>query len=435
MNRQSFEKHMAELFSLGRFGIKLGLETMTGLLAAAGDPHQSFRSIHVAGTNGKGSISASLGSIANLAGHRVGVYTSPHLVHVNERFCVDGLPVSDEEVLESYLTLKQAKDLPRTPTFFEYTTAMAFTMFARRSVDLAVIETGMGGRLDATNILSPELCVISNVSLEHQAYLGRTVSAIAREKGGIIKPKTPVVTGVTQKSALSALATIAEEKRAQLYSHGSDFFTRRRPGKVFSYQGIKKNLADVALALEGPYQSDNAALVLAAWEVLSQNGFKIKEKTVREGLLRVRWPGRLDLVCDKPRVVLDGAHNLSAMQALTAHLEKNGSGRSLTVVAGFLDDKPYGRMLSLLLPLCRRLILTRPAIDRAIDTAPLLSMAEAEVPDSRMIPNVAEAVAKAVSIAGPDDTILCVGSLYVVGEALAALRKMGLARDEFRLWD
>lgn len=429
-----FKTSMDELFSLSRFGIKLGLETISAMLSAVGDPQKSFRAVHVAGTNGKGSVSASLSSILNRAGFSVGTYTSPHLVRVNERFCVDGLPVTDREIIEAYQALKKTPGLERSPTFFEYTTAMAFYIFAERKVNWAVVETGMGGRLDATNILKPEACVITNISREHQFYLGSTIAAIASEKGGIIKKDTPVVSAASQKSAASTLEKIAAEKNAPLFLYGRDFSTRKKRDGSFDYEGISRRIPSVKKVLAGAHQVKNAACVLAACEVLRDRGVSLSEKAVREGLLAVRWPGRLEEIDGPPRVLLDGAHNKDALDKLCRHLDRNIPPERLLVVAGFLEDKPYAYMLAALMKRSRALFLSRPSIDRAVDPA---KIAKSLPPKSsvRLAESTAAALDSAMGEAKDGDVILVTGSLYMVGEALSALETRGLWDGDFRLWE
>lgn len=205
------------MYSLRRFGIILGLDTISIILNTLGNPQDTFSCIHVAGTNGKGSIASALSTILALTGRRVGLYTSPHLVRFNERIAINGEPINDAAVIEAHDAVRKAASGGREPTFFEYTTAMAFHYFARKKVDWAIIETGMGGRMDATNVVKPVLSIISNVSLEHQVYLGKTIAKIAYEKAGIIKAKTPVVTGVRQPSALGILTRVADEKKCRFF--------------------------------------------------------------------------------------------------------------------------------------------------------------------------------------------------------------------------
>ncbi len=411
------------MFGLKRFGIKLGLDTIRSILEGLGNPHDKYRSVHVAGTNGKGSIASYLARILVEAGYRVGLYTSPHLVKFNERIRVDGEPVSDNDVLHAYEAVKEVHPGDREPTFFEYTTAMAFYEFARKEIEWAVVETGMGGRLDATNVLAPKVSVISNISLEHKKYLGNTLAEIATEKGGIIKPDTPVVTGAEQKAVVSVLENIAREKNAPFYRKGVHFRVRRGEEKdSFSYSGIGSKWGDLKLNLRGNHQLENASLSLAACELLIRNGAKIDIGHIREGLLKTQWPGRLETVSTNPVVILDGAHNLMAARNLAKYLSSNFQKQNVAMVLGILDDKPYQSMLKTLLPVCGRAILTRPVIDRALEPEKLYECAKQLLDNIKVIPSVREAVAYAMETAAPDEAICVAGSLYVVGEARAALR-------------
>ncbi|MFW6333300.1 MAG: bifunctional folylpolyglutamate synthase/dihydrofolate synthase [Thermodesulfobacteriota bacterium] len=426
-----YHQCLEAMYGLRRFGIKLGLETIQTLLAGLGNPQNDLKCIHVAGTNGKGSIASALSTILRLSGFKVGLYTSPHLVRFNERIRIDNQPISDEDVLKAYEAVKSIPTGEREPTFFEFTTAMGLYLFRRRGVEWALIETGMGGRLDATNILSPQLSIITNISLEHQEYLGDTIADIAFEKGGIIKPHTPVVTGVQQEEAAEVLRRIAREKSAPLFRLGEQFQVETGPDRTFTYRGMDQTWSNLRTGLAGDYQIDNAALVLAACEVLNRADIDISPESIRNGLLQNRWPGRLEIVSENPLVILDGAHNLAAAENLAGFLKKEMSDRSVTLVVGILDDKPYQEMLAHLLPNCRKVILTRPKIDRSLPTETLLK-AVREIrrtdrieipPDSiqqytiQLIPSVAEAVRIAISSAAPDEVICIAGSLYVVGEA------------------
>jgi dihydrofolate synthase/folylpolyglutamate synthase len=425
--QDTYNQCLEEMFALGRFGIVLGLETMEGLLRAAGNPEAGLSVIHIAGTNGKGSVAAYLASALEAAGHRTGVYTSPHLVRVNERFCVSGLPVSDEEIVESYLTVKKSPGLPRQPTFFEVTTAMAMDIFAKRGVTWAVVEAGMGGRLDATNILKPRLSVITNISLEHQMYLGNTVAKIAGEKAGIIKPGVPAATGVRQKTALAALETKAREQGAPMAALGRDFSVSRERGGAFTYKGLDTTLPGLRVALAGAHQHQNAAVALAGLELLKRQGVDTgTEAALRAALLAVRWPGRLETVSESPRVILDGAHNLGAMRWLVKHLKKHAPRERLVIVCGILDDKPYAEMMNALLPCARLAVLCQPKTGRATPLETLAQHARGLGVETRAVPDVAEALAEAAGLAGPEGTVCVCGSLYVVGEAREALMRQGL---------
>lgn len=414
---ESYNSCLKTLYSLRRYGIILGLDVIGNILKGVGNPQNSFNTIHVAGTNGKGSIASALSTILHKAGYKVGLYTSPHLVRFNERICINTHPVSDENVVNAYQAVRNADHGSREPTFFEFTTAMAFYEFGRHDIDWAVVETGMGGRLDATNIITPALTIITNISLEHKLYLGNTISEITREKGGIIKEKTPVVTGVTQKNAISVLTAIAKSQSAPFYRFGDAFRVRRNRNTTFNYFGIDHVWRHVQPGLIGKHQVDNAALVLAACELLNKNNLNLTLKNIKDGLEQNRWPGRLEIVSTSPLIFLDGAHNLIAARHLARYLSENLSDRNITLLIGILDDKPYKSMLKNLLPLCRKVILTRPKIDRALAPEKLYPVAQKIISDIHVIPDVDKAIIHAIEHASPKDAICIAGSLYVVGEA------------------
>ena len=424
----AYEECLERMYSLRRFGIILGLDMTRNILEGLGNPQDHFASIHVAGTNGKGSIASNLASIFHSAGYTVGLYTSPHLVRFNERIKINHKEISEQDVVAAYEAVRRGCQGDREPTFFEYTTAMAFHHFNKRKVDWAIIETGMGGRLDATNVIHPEISIISNLSLEHQIYLGNTLTQIAEEKGGIIKSNTPVVTGVRQKNALGVLNRIAASKSAPLYRLGADFRVRRNRAGGFSYFGMGQVWRDLKTNLLGRHQVDNAAVVLAACELLKQRtpgalDRNIHIEAIREGLENNVWPGRLEQVSESPLILLDGAHNLAAVKNLARFLSENYAGRSVTLVAGILDDKSYEAMLTLLLPHCARVILTCPKIDRGLSPETLYPIARKFVSDVKIIEDVEKAVKAAVETASPRDVICIAGSLYVVGEAREAFEK------------
>ncbi len=418
---------LERMYGLRRFGIKLGLDLISGMLEGVGNPQHRYATIHVAGTNGKGSVAATLATILQAAGHRVGLYTSPHLVHFNERIRINGRPISNEGVVASFQAVEKAHAGDREPTFFEFSTAMALYEFARQRVDWAVIETGMGGRLDATNVLHPSLCVITNISLEHQDYLGNTLAAIAGEKAGIIKEAVPVITGARQKPAVAVLTGVAEGHSAPLYRYGAAFRTRRLPDGRFNYYGIDHTWQHLRTGLAGGHQIANAALVLAACEILSRTGVPLTPASIGQGLLNTQWPGRLETVCHCPTVLLDGAHNLSSVHCLAQHLKTKFTGRPITLVTGILDDKAYPQMLRQLLPLCQKAIFTRPRIDRALPPEAFLTVAAGFIPEPRVIPDVTEAVSHAIDSAAKDEVICIAGSLYLVGEVKEAMESGALS--------
>ena len=420
--KRDYDDCLETMYGLRRFGIKLGLSTIGGILNGLGNPQDGYATIHIAGTNGKGSIAAALSAILMKAGYRVGVFTSPHLVRFNERICIDGEPIADDDVVGAYQRIQSQNRAGREPTFFEFSTAMALYEFGRRRVDWAVVETGMGGRLDATNMVRPKACVISNISVEHREYLGNTIAAIAAEKGGIIKPGTSVVTGVTQKAATDVLRAIAREKAAPFYRRGESFRFRKTADGSFNYYGIRHVWKGLRSGLSGDHQVENAALAVAVCEVLNGSGSaEIDPVSIKNGLKQTHWPGRLEIVSRRPLVILDGAHNLNAARVLATYLKTRLAGREITMVAGILDDKPYAAMLKTLLPHCSRVILTRPRISRALAPEVLREVAADIVDRIDIVPDVGQAVAQAIRQTADRNAVCIAGSLYVVGEAKEAL--------------
>ena len=423
MPTDAYSACLDAMYGMRRFGIVLGLSTISNILEALGNPQRRFLSIHIAGTNGKGSIASTLATILQQAGYRVGLYTSPHLIRFNERICVDGTPIADDDVVASWEAVKAVHHGDRDPTFFELTTAMAFYEFGRQQVEIAVIETGMGGRLDATNVVTPILSIITNISLEHKSYLGSTIGAITAEKAGIIKSGIPVVSGVTQKSAKMVVEKIAADHQAPLFLKGRDFRIRRSGSGSFSYTGIDHQWKGMQTGLAGAHQVDNAALVLAACEVLMRGPLDLSKEQIQYGLINNRWPGRLEVVSEKPYVVLDGAHNLMAARRLGGFLQTALAGKRITMVAGILDDKPYQAILKDLLSPCSRLIITQPKIDRALAPEILQAAAGPLIEEIEIVSDVGDAVRHAIATSGPNDAVCVAGSLYVVGEAKAALQQ------------
>ncbi len=420
---KSYKNCLKTMYEFRRFGIKLGLSTIKNMLNGLEDPQQRYGCIHVAGTNGKGSVASSLASILYQSGYKTGLYTSPHLVRFNERIQINNRPISNKNVVAAYNAVRQVHHGQREPTFFEFATAMALYEFGRQQVDWAVIETGMGGRLDATNVIVPELSIITNISLEHRAYLGDTLHRIAAEKAGIIKRRKPVVTAIKQKEARRVVEQIAAQKNAALYRLGHDFKVRRKQSGTFSYYGLENTWHDLQTALRGSHQTDNAALVLAACELLGRRKARLELADIKKGLRSNRWPGRLETVSEKPLIIMDGAHNQAAARNLARFLSSNLAGSKITLVIGILDDKPYKAMLNSLLPLASRVVLTRAKIDRALDPQRLQEVAGEYGAASTIIPDVLKAVKYAIDSSAPDDAICIAGSLYVVGEAKAAFDK------------
>ena len=427
-NHKRYQQCLEEMYDLRRFGIVLGLDVISGMLSNLGNPHHAFTCMHIAGTNGKGSIASALANILYHAGWTVGLYTSPHLVRFNERIRINNEEISDEGVVAAYEAVRSAHHGHREATFFEYTTAMALHAFKQAQVDWAVIETGMGGRLDATNIVTPEIAVISNINMEHREYLGHTIKAIAGEKAGIIKPGRPVITGARQKRALAEIRRTAEMHAAPFYRLGEHFRVRRRPAAGdFTYFGVNHVWPGMKTRLTGSYQVDNAAIVLAACELLMEAG-ALDPDAVQKGLQSHQWPGRLEMIPTEPPILIDGAHNLMAARHLAAFLREQMANREITLVIGILDDKPSPAMLQSLVPLCHRVIFTRPQIERSLPADTLYESARPLLRRGEIIENVADALSHAYDTTGPGGLVCVAGSLYVVGEAKQALAALKLTK-------
>jgi dihydrofolate synthase/folylpolyglutamate synthase len=414
----AYEKTIDRLFQLQFFGIKLGLNSTRRLLDRLGRPEKGQKFIHLAGTNGKGSVGAMIASILGRAGHRVGFYTSPHLITFRERFLIDRRMISKTDVVALADRVWAVADNREAPTFFEFVTAMALLHFRERGVDWVVWETGLGGRLDATNVVRPKVAVITNVSLEHTAHLGPTISHIAREKAGIIKSSVPTVTAVQNRVARQIIEETCRLKKSRLIRVGRDVRYRAAPGGGFHYHGLATRLTHLKTNLLGDHQHRNAATALAAIEAASIPG--VGEEQIRAGLRDVRWPGRLELWPGRPQIVLDGAHNPAAARVLGRALD-DLEYRRLIVVAGVMSDKNATGVLGPILSKADTVIFTRPDYFRAADPGVLA----ADHSDSRgqtlVVPTVDRAVDRARRLAAQNDLILITGSLFVVGEARAHL--------------
>ncbi len=421
----SIDDHLSALYRLRRFGIKLGLASISRLMRGLGNPQDRFSSIHIAGTNGKGSIAAFLSSVLAHGGYKVGLYTSPHLVRFNERIQINGRPISDKDVARVAEVVQRIYTQGEPPTFFECATAMAFYHFASEKVDWAVLETGMGGRYDATNVVHPEVSIISNISMEHQEYLGNTLAKIAREKAGIIKRNAGIVTGTRQKSALKVIEQVATEKEVPLYRLGKEIRIRKNKEGSFTYLGIGRRWPQVKIGMIGDHQVTNAALALGALELLQKKGVYLTDEAVYEGLAATRWPGRLEVFSRKPFILLDGAHNPSAVRTLKKFLENSFSSRRLTMVVGVLEDKAWKPMLRDLASVAHRIILTRPQYERAADPHELASFLRPLKQDLVVIPKLSDAISFALEETSKADAVCITGSLYTVGDARAYLDSAG----------
>jgi len=394
--------------------MRFGLEAITDLLLRLENPQNSYKSILIAGTNGKGSTAAMAASILHSAGYKVGLYTSPHLIDVRERIVVSGRKITKKEFSKAVEDVKI--HLKQTVTYFEFLTAVAFLYFQRQQVDIAVLEVGLGGRLDATNACKPIFSVITNIGLDHTAYLGSSLTAIAGEKAGIIKFDGICLTAAKQKQVLEFLNSVCLERRAKLYCLGSDIKIKKQKDGLFTYQGLNRNLKNLPLPLRGMHQCSNAALALAAVELCCKNGFQIDDEAISRGLASTQWDARLEILQHNPLFLLDGAHNPAGMRVLCQALKNDYSYRRLIFIFGALADKNYREMLRIIVSLSPKIIITQLKAQRAVPVADLERVLNKRGYPVIVTENVAKAIARAREIANERDLICAAGSLYLAGE-------------------
>lgn len=472
--KPSYNDGLQYLYNLEKYGMRFGLKRIKTLLKYLGNPQDKLSIIHIGGTNGKGSTSAMIASVLAKAGYKVGLYTSPHLARFNERIRISGKEITDKKIVGLVEKVRNAECGMRNkkiknshqPTFFEFTTAMAFLYFAEEKVDFAVMEVGLGGRLDATNVGRPLVSVITNIAKDHQAILGNRISNIAFEKAGIIKKNGVLISAETKSAAANVLMEECKKKKAIFYRLNRDFFVdeNRESGisnqksevRRFTFRGRRWVLKDLETNLLGRHQYYNAACALAALEILEETcprmflsgkGFCIPESAVRNGLQHVFWPGRLEIVSKRPLIVLDCAHNAAGAEVLKEALWTTPlpplirgnnrkykivnckSNKRLFLVLGIMADKDMKGILSKLVPLAHTVILTRPKTERAAPLDMLYKeIMELRIPNRKLkmmfIEDVADACGTAVSMSAGNDMICITGSVFTVGEAKGALRQM-----------
>jgi len=422
-------KVLKDLTERRRFGIKPGLEKINLLLERLDNPHQAVAAIHIAGTNGKGSVAAICESVLRAAGYPVGRYTSPHLNSINERFWLNGAPVSDEALISTVETVMQAitaleKERDLYVTFFEAMTALAFLLFRDAGIKLVVLETGLGGRLDATNVVEPLVSVITRVGLDHCEWLGSTIAEVASEKGGIIKPGRPVVVAENSDEVMAVLSGCAARCGAPLISASERVSVSRISGDLAS-QTINistdnRELSKVATPMAARFHLENVAAAVCALEVLHELGVEISDAAFVKGLAQVEWKGRFQKVCDHPVVILDGAHNPDAAVALRLSLKQCGIKDHVHLVAGFCGEKnaiDYLKKLQAVVKSAYAVEIDNPRALKAEEVGTL--MRSAGIRDVAEAASVQEAVQSAMKCAQEEDgTVLITGSLFLVAESL-----------------
>jgi dihydrofolate synthase/folylpolyglutamate synthase len=405
-----------------------GIENIAILSEELGAPHRAAPCVHIAGTNGKGSTAAILDSILRASGVRTGLYTSPHLERINERIRIDGVDISDAEfgaiwteVQSAIERLLAAGKLVSHPTFFECVTAMGYLAFARHHVDFAIYEVGMGGRLDSTNIVQPEVAVITPIDFDHESFLGHSLQEIAGEKAGIIKEGATVVTSAQRPEAGAVIARRCEERKAKLFEL-AEFW---RIGPIEARGGLyrtsafavrQKRSIPIEPSLPGRFQIHNALAAATTSVLLAERGFSITDEAIARGIAAARWPGRLERLSDQPALYLDGTHNSSGARELAAFWHENFAGRRVIVVYGAVRDKPVDEIAGILFPAAETVIFTEPRQSRAISPATLAEMTGHFARRSRVIANPFQALEAALEMASPEDVIFVTGSLYLVGD-------------------
>jgi dihydrofolate synthase/folylpolyglutamate synthase len=416
MEAGAYERTLASLYALeARAGINLKLERVARAVAALGHPQRSAPALHVAGTNGKGSTAAMAAAILAAGGRRVGLYTSPHLVSFRERIVIDGQPISEAEVIEGVARIRRDVPADLGLTCFELITLLAWSTFAARAVDTMVLEVGLGGRLDATNVVVPAAAIVTNVGHDHEEFLGHELAAIAAEKAGIIKAGVPIVSGATGVAA-EVIAARAATLASPLSQLDRDFTLAADADGALAYRSPTSTVAPLALALAGAHQRRNAALAVRALECARM--LACDAAAVRAGLADVVWPGRLQVVQREPLVLLDGAHNPAGIEVVAAEVRSLAAGRPVKVLFGVMGDKDWQAMLRTIGAVAAEIVLTRPRQRRSADPALL---AAAIGGDARVEPDPAAAYRRLVATSAATDVVLVTGSLFLVGDVLATI--------------
>jgi dihydrofolate synthase/folylpolyglutamate synthase len=437
----NYNEAVRYLLSLGRelaspqqaLAAKFDLHNVRAICERMGHPERAWASVHIAGTNGKGSTAAMLASILEASGLRCGLYTSPHLLRINERIRLNGADISDQQFAESFTRVLAVIEelltsgiLSAHPTFFECVTAIAFDFFARAKAEIAVIEVGMGGRLDSTNVIVPQVAVITQIDFDHENFLGHSIEEIAAEKAGIIKPEAWVVSAAENPAARNVIRRRAAEQRARLVeidevcrvSRVSAEDGRYRFGVVLSDAHAAHSMQElqIALPLAGRFQVRNAVTAVAAARLLAQRGFAITDDAMLRGIESVRWPGRLEKLRERPAVYLDGSHNPAGARELLAFWREHLPGRRIHLIYGAMRDKAIDEVAGLLFPQAATVILTQSPQPRSLSAEALLEMTSHLAKSAEVVREPGAALERALEIAEADDVVFATGSLYLVGD-------------------
>jgi len=405
---------LSYLNSLGLHKVKPGLDRIKSLLNALGNPEDIIPGIIIAGTNGKGSVAAIIASILSAQGYKVGLYTSPHLISITERIKINDVQITNSNLNSILIELKEVteKSLLETPSYFEIITVAAFLYFAREKVDFNVLEVGLGGRWDATNVITPLVSVITNITLEHTEFLGETIAEIAAEKASIIKTPVPIITAAVDE-ALEVIEQSAREKASPLLLYGRDFLVNGNSTNNFDYNGIKFDIKNLKSNLKSIYQLSNMALAIAALESLEINrNISITEQSIRDGLSDINWEGRFEVTREHPPLILDSAHNPGAAKLLAQSIEHSYPNTQFTFLIGMLDDKGHEEFFREISRVVEKLIITQVPSERTANPRTLMELSQKYIKNIKLIENYELAYSELLNLKKPS----CVtGSLYLIG--------------------
>lgn len=423
----TYDEALGFIRNTQRFGMKPGLHNISELLERMGDPEKKLKYIHIAGTNGKGSTAAFISSILIESGYKTGIFTSPHIQRMTEQIKVNNAEIEKYQFARLTELIKDKIEIVLEhggchPTEFEIITAMAFQYFYEQGCDVVVLEVGLGGRLDSTNVIdTPDLGVITAISYDHMNILGNTIQEITREKSGIIKHGGDIITYLNPPSVTEIIEKACEEKDAKL--HNTDFSSIKIMEQDMKEQTFNyKEYTDLKISLLGEHQVKNAAVAVHAAEVLKSKGYNITEKTIRKGLLKAIWPGRLEVLRRDPVLIIDGAHNAEGVIALKKSLDSLFPGQALTFIMGVLGDKDYQSMLAHILPGCEKLFTVTPNSSRALPAAKLAKAAEKYCKNIQICDTVETAMKKSLAETPKDGVICAFGSFFYIGEIRSILK-------------
>ena len=420
---KNYNKTLEYLYGLERFGIKLDLSNTLSILKYLGNPHKKFPSVHIAGTNGKGSVAAIMQSVLSEAGYKTGIYTSPHLVDFRERIRINQIKI-DKGYIQTFVSDLKKQIEKNKYTFFETTTALAFNYFAQKNVDIAVVETGLGGRLDSTNVLSPEIVIITTLSLDHTRTLGKTLKKIAFEKAGVIKENVPTIVESDKKEALDVIKSICRKRKSEFLQVKRlcqwKIKSKNLQSTYFQVNSNSKEYKNLKIRMPGEHQVNNAATAILALEELKKKGWKITDYHIRQGLKNVIWRARFEIFRKKPLVILDVAHNPEGIRTLIKTMDELTPHKKTIFIFGVMADKDYAQMLRQISKKAELILLTRPDYHRSASIQDLEKAVKIVKQEYMTFEKIKDAYFYALKTTSISDAICITGSHFTVGEFLSS---------------